>query len=114
MSRKRGFNPFVFLEDDLIIDDPDPTVTGGSSNQSGVHPIDGATKNTAVPVAYAQWITDYGTDINGNGELDPDDYRSWWLANGFSDADWALFNGDVLSDVVTEDPVVDVVSDVVG
>ena len=113
MSRKRGFNPFVFLEDDLIIDDPDPTVTGGSSNQSGVHPIDGAQHNAAVPVAYAQWISDYGTDINGNGELDPDDYRSWWAANGFSEADFALYNGDVFTEVA-EDPVPDVVNDIVG
>ena len=45
------------------------------------------------PCSFDDWQHVFGTDLNNDGNIDFNDYCLWWLNQGYSDDDWASFNG---------------------
>ncbi len=79
MSRNKRFGPFVFLFDD-IGDDSD---TGGSSGQAGVRPR---------PCTFDIWLGSYAVDLVAPEGYDAEDFKQWWINNGFSEEAWNELN----------------------
>lgn len=94
MAKRYGFNPFVILGGmDIPEDDP---VSGGGSGQSGVK---------VYPCSYSDWLERWPADLVGPAGIDFEDYRQWWINNGFSEEAWAAYNTGPLNPGDNSDPL---------
>lgn len=88
MSKKR-FNP-IFLDGGGIVIDPDPTEPG---DETGLGPVP-TDPPTSGPTNFNDWAANFGMDLNGDGNIDFEDYGQWWVEQGFGVDAWSEFNPD--------------------
>lgn len=67
---------------------------GGDAGDEG----QGSGQGSLDPVSWSVWLEMYGNngsgfDLDHDGDVDQYDYYLWWIANGFTHAQWVEANG---------------------
>ena len=65
------------------MDDPgEETFWGGGTGQGSTDPM-----------SFDDWF-EFGEDLDGDGDIDFDDYSEWWIGMDFGEDLWKEFNPD--------------------
>lgn len=83
----------MFFDDPLIFRGPitpdptDPVIVVPGSGQGGLDPF---------ACSFEDWLSGFKSDINGDANIDFEDYKAWWGQNlnlpDFNQANWTRFN----------------------
>lgn len=68
---------------DITPDPTNPVVIGGGTAESTTDPF---------PCTYDEWWDMFGSDNNGDSQIDEKDFARWWSENNFTQADWERLN----------------------
>lgn len=65
---------------------------GGEGSDTG-HGSGGTTgSGDIMACTFDEWLEMYGDDYNGDGDIDREDYRKWWLDNELDEDLWNEYN----------------------
>ncbi len=65
---------------------------GGDGSEIGGGSAGSSTDISAVD--FYEWIEMYGEDFDNDGDIDWDDYRTWWIDNELDPDIWDFLNPD--------------------
>ena len=72
------------------------TTKGGIGGGDVEEPGEGSGQGSVDPVSWSVWQELYtlqgGFDMDHDGDVDQYDYYLWWIANGFTQAQWEAAN----------------------
>ncbi len=83
MNKKYFAYPYVLLT-------RGPGDTPGDGDDSGYG--SGMGTPDATPCDFSTWQQSFACDMDGDGDMDREDYRRWWLSNHLSAEAWGDYN----------------------
>ena len=72
------------------------TTKGGIGGGDATEEAPGSGQGSVDPVSWNIWQQMYqgGFDMDKDGDIDQTDYYLWWIANGFTQAQWEAANNN--------------------